>query len=128
MKTSDRDYKDNVASARKARQGLERRNGDGSFSTHIMRHEIDGDRWLAFPTLFPGFDTGKDTLEWKEFTEEEDPYGKKALEEAYKRNEVWVFTDQDSAKKFAEGDWKPLEQQKLQGFKDSKVFDMIKDK
>ena len=86
---------------------LEKRlNHGGGYSTHIMRHEVlpDGN-WVAFPTLFPGYDNKIDqvTEEWHEFTDED---WMPAYKEALDRNEVFNFTSEDEARIFAEGGWK----------------------
>jgi len=90
----------NQMKANTIRKGMERANPDGTVSTVLMvSGEVDG-RYYAWPTLFPGYDTGYDTQEWAEL----DTW--KAFDEAEKRGELFQFNTEAEAVEFAKGSWK----------------------
>ena len=74
-------------------------NPDGSVSTHRMAYgEGPGGgrkNYVAFPTIFPNKDGS-----WTA------PSGRKALDEAINRGEVFGFKREKRAEKFAAGSWK----------------------
>mgnify|MGYP000070210475 CR=1 FL=1 len=75
-----------------------RDNEDGSYSTHIMRHETaDGINWFAFPTLFQNEDGS-----WDDRSEQANKDWRSVAAEAERRGEVIHFgTDRDAAAKYA---------------------------
>jgi hypothetical protein len=79
-----------------------RRNANGSTSTVMMEDaEVDG-KFIAYPTLFPRDPDGFYTQPamWTEMDSDA------AIEEAYRRGEVFEFDTAEEAKAFAEGSWK----------------------
>ena len=54
------------------REGMQR-DIPGGEETHVMTWGYDSQlgKFVAYPTLFPGFDTGHDTLEWKQLEPKE---------------------------------------------------------
>jgi hypothetical protein len=89
-----------------------RQNRDGkTVSTHLMAYaEVDG-KFVAYPTLFPDRPESISTRfdMWTELD------GNEALDEAYRRDEVFVFDTEEEAKMFAEGAWKDIETIDLEG-------------
>ena len=91
---------DKIIKANTIREGMERVNPDGTVSTVLMvSGEVDG-KYYAWPTLFPGYDTGYDTQEWAELDTWE------AFDEAEKRGELFQFNTEAEAVEFAKGSWK----------------------
>ena len=108
---------DNTRKAREIRQGMETNLNlidpttgevDPRPSSHLMSHgEVEG-KFYAFPTLFPAYDTGKDTQEWKHF-KSTDGFNWDAFDYAESENELFEFDTEEEARLFAEGSWKPKE-------------------
>jgi hypothetical protein len=74
-----------------------RDNEDGSYSTHIMRHETaDGINWFAFPTLFQNEDGS-----WDDRSEQANKDWRSVAAEAKRRKEIHFGTDRDAAAKYA---------------------------
>ena len=102
-----------VLKARKIREGMETYLMDPETgeldtrpSSHLMAHdymEVDGKGgWYAWPTLFPGYDTGEETLEWGNI-----PDKFRSFTEAKARDELFEFSTEEEAEAFAMGSWKP---------------------
>lgn len=75
----------------------ERKNEDGSVSTHSMSYTSADDVHYAYPTLF------QDGDKWIQLDDKDDWA---AFKEAQKRKELFKFDNEEDAKKFAEGSWK----------------------
>jgi len=75
----------------------ERKNEDGSVSTHLMSYTSADDVHYAYPTLF------QDGDKWIQLDDKDDWA---AFKEAQKRKELFKFDNEEDAKKFAEGSWK----------------------
>lgn len=76
----------------------ERKNSDGTVSTHKMAYSSGDGKYKAYPTLFQN-----DKQEWQELSDKDNWA---ALKEAEKRNEVFTFNNEKNAAAFANGDWK----------------------
>ena len=108
---------DNTRKAREIRQGMQTNLNlidpttgevDPRPSSHLMSHgEVEG-KFYAFPTLFPAYDTGKDTQEWKHF-KSTDGFNWDAFDYAESENVLFEFDTDEEARLFAEGSWKPKE-------------------
>ena len=75
----------------------ERKNEDGSVSTHLMSYTSADGVHYAYPTLF------QDGDKWIQLDDKDDWA---AFKEAQKRKELFKFDNEEDAKKFAEGSWK----------------------
>ena len=90
-----------VLKARKIREGMETYLMDPETgeldtrpSSHLMSHgEVEG-KFYAFPTLFPAYDTGKDTQEWKHF-KSTDGFNWDAFDYAESENELFEFDTEE---------------------------------
>jgi hypothetical protein len=88
-----------------------RNNGDGTTSTVKMSSaEVDG-KFIAYPTLFPKEPNAFHTQPsmWAELG------GDFAIEEAYRRGEVFEFDTAEEAEEFAKGSWKDAQTIDLEG-------------
>ena len=72
-----------------------RMNPDGTFSTHLMRHDLVDERWIAYPSLI--HKEGK-------LVEMNQP---DALKDALENKNFKEFPDEAAAASFASGSWKP---------------------
>ena len=86
------------------------KNADGSVSTHRMAWgEGPGGgrkKYVAFPTIFPNKDNS-----WTDYSSRST--GRKALDEAINRGEVFGFARKKRAEKFAAGSWKQGKDRKM---------------
>jgi hypothetical protein len=85
----------------------ERKNVDGSVSTHVMQSMDFDDVSVAYPTIFPIYKTlpsrnpqSKDVAFWIE----ED--GISAMERSERSGELRIFNNPSDAQAYAEGSWK----------------------
>ena len=90
----------NVDAVRNLRS-VSRNNVGGDTSTVLMSSSDN----KAFPMLFPKDpkNPSSDPKDWIEFKEDE---WKEAYAEAKKRGELYEFTSNEDADRFAKGDWK----------------------
>lgn len=96
----DLDFRDKARLAKQQRP-VARKNKDGSESTHMYSYAQVGNKFVAYPTLFPkSAESTSDPKDWMELD------GDKAYSEAKKRGETIEFNDESSAKAFAAGAWK----------------------
>ncbi len=100
-----------------------RNNGDGSVSTVKMASaEVDG-KFIAYPTLFPNDPDGFHTQPsmWTELG------GDYAIDEAYRRGEVFEFDTAEEAEAFAKGSWKDAQTLDLEGeaFYEARGYDYL---
>lgn len=85
----------------KQQRPVARKNKDGSESTHMYSYAQVGNKFVAYPTLFPkSTESTSDPKDWMELD------GDKAYSEAKRRGETIEFNDEVSAKAFAAGAWK----------------------
>ena len=76
----------------------ERKNEDGTYSTHKMAYSSSDGKYQVYPTLFQN-----DKKEWVELSDDDNWA---AYAEAKKRKEIYEFDDENKAKEFAAGSWK----------------------
>jgi hypothetical protein len=76
----------------------ERKNEDGTFSTHKISYTSADGKYYAYPTLFQKED--------KSFYELSDKDNWAAWNEAKKKGEIYEFNTEEEAKKFSAGSWK----------------------
>lgn len=99
------DFRDKARLAKKQRP-VARKNKDGSDpSTHLYEYGQVGNKFVAYPTLFPK--SAKSTSNPKDWIELDSD---KAYNEARRRGEVVEFNDEHSAKGFAAGAWKDVDE------------------
>jgi hypothetical protein len=85
----------------KQQRPVARLNKDGSESTHMYSYAQVGNKFVAYPTLFPkSAESTSNPKDWMELD------GDKAYSEAKRRGETVEFNDEASAKAFAAGAWK----------------------
>lgn len=75
-----------------------RLNEDGTQSTHLMSYSSGDGKYYAYPTLFQNR-SGR-------WVQKDDKKNFEAFKMAKKRNEIFEFDDEKSAKEFAAGSWK----------------------
>jgi hypothetical protein len=80
-----------------------RQNEDGTRSTHKMATATTDDGAIAYPTLFPKDPKKTNSTDPKDWIELE---GKAAIDMATSRGEVYKFSSEENAKKWAEGEYK----------------------
>jgi len=89
------------------REGVKLDLPDGREATHIMTWGDIGEegtsKYVAFPTLFPGYDNPelKETEEWGFLGTPEGEFPEEAYQEALKRDEVFYFDTKEEAEEWA---------------------------
>jgi hypothetical protein len=90
-----------IQRARDSRKDYDvRKNADDTVSSHLMSYGESNGKYVAHPTLFP---TSTNTN--KPSGMEELSYDK-SYEKAKERNELYTFSNEDAAMRFAKGAWK----------------------